>query len=110
MSEEKTTVEAECDNGSLATLPLDSRDPDTLRAALLRENIERRRNECLAKIQTDVVKIAMDLLVREPDIDGFFKALLKTLAEEGESHKVAVWLIDDDRKGCDVWMDRKSVV
>ena len=57
MSEEKTTVEAECDNGSLATLPLDSRDPDTLRAALLRENIERRRNECLAKIQTDVVKI-----------------------------------------------------
>jgi len=30
MSEEKTTVEAECDNGSLATLPLDSRDPDTL--------------------------------------------------------------------------------
>jgi signal transduction histidine kinase len=104
MSEQKTVVEAGCDNGSSATLPLDSRDPDILRAALVRENIERRRNECLAKIQTDVVKIAVDLLVREPDIDGFFKALLKTLAEEGESHKVGVWLIDDERRGCDVWM------
>jgi signal transduction histidine kinase len=104
MSEQKTVVEAGCDKGSSATLPLDSRDPDVLRAALVRENIERRRNECLAKIQTDVVKIAVDLLVREPDIDGFFKALLKTLAEEGESHKVGVWLIDDDRRSCDVWM------
>ena len=69
-----------------------------------REIIERRRAECLAKIQTDVVKLAVDLLVREPDIDGFFRALLKTLAEEGESHKVGVWLIDEDQKGCDVWM------
>ncbi|HZM94882.1 MAG TPA: GAF domain-containing sensor histidine kinase [Vicinamibacterales bacterium] len=104
MSEQKTMVEVGCDSSSSATLPLDSRDPDILRAALVRESIERRRNECLAKIQTDVVKIAVDLLVREPDIDGFFRALLKTLAEEGESHKVGVWLIDDDRQGCDVWM------
>ncbi len=87
-----------------AALPLDTHDPEMLRAALVRENIERRRAECLAKIQTDVVKIAVDLLVREPDIDGFFRALLKTLAEEGESHKVGVWLIDDDRQGCDLWM------
>ena len=104
MSEEKTAVDVGCDNASTAALPLESHDPEILRAALVREHLERRRADCLAKIQTDVVKIAMDLLVREPDIDGFFKALLKTLAEEGESHKVAVWLIDDDRKGCDVWM------
>jgi hypothetical protein len=77
---------------------------DALRAALTRENLERRRAEALAKIQTNVVKFAVDLLVREPDIEGFFRALLKTLAEEGESHKVSVWLIDEDQKGCDVWM------
>ena len=87
-----------------ALASLDGRDADTLRAALRREMIERRRAECLAKIQTDVVKFAVDLLVREPDIDGFFRALLKTLAEEGESHEVGVWLIDEDQKGCDVWM------
>ena len=81
-----------------------ARDVDSLRAALTREMLERRRAECLAKIQTDVVKFAVDLLVREPDIDGFFRALLKTLADEGESHKVGVWLIDEDQKGCDVWM------
>jgi signal transduction histidine kinase len=82
----------------------DARDADALRAALTRETLERRRAECLAKIQTDVVKYAVDLLVREPDIEGFFRALLKTLAEEGESHKVSVWLIDEDQKGCDLWM------
>ena len=50
------------------------------------------------------MKFAVDLLVREPDIDGFFRALLKSLAEEGESHKVSVWLIDEEQKGCDIWM------
>jgi signal transduction histidine kinase len=104
MSEQKTVVEVECDNAGSAALPLDTSDPEILRAALVRENIERRRAECLAKIQTDVVTFAIDLLVREPDIDGFFRALLKTLAEEGESHAAGVWLIDDDRRGCDLWM------
>src|SRR6185503_18289519 len=93
-----------CDSQGASPPAVDARDVDALRAALTRETLERRRAEALAKIQTNVVKFAVDLLVREPDIDGFFKALLKTLAEEGESHKVAVWLIDDDRKGCDVWM------
>jgi len=83
---------------------LDGRDADTLRPMLRREMTERRRAECLAKIQDDVEKYAVDLLVREPDIDGFFRALLRTLAEEGESHKVGVWLIDEDQKSCDVWM------
>src|SRR4029434_2908354 len=49
-------------------------------------------------------KCDVELLVCEPDIEGFFRALLKTLAEEGESHAAGVWLIDDDRRGCDLWM------
>jgi signal transduction histidine kinase len=93
-----------CDSHEAGTPAVDARDVDALRAALTREMLERRRAECLAKIQTNVVKFAVDLLVREPDIEGFFRALLKTLAEEGESHKVSVWLIDEDQKCCDVWM------
>jgi signal transduction histidine kinase len=86
------------------TVDQDERDPDVLRAALTRETAERRRAECLAKMQTDVVKLALDLLVREPDIEGFFGALTKTMVDEGESHACAVWLIDDDRQRCDNWM------
>src|SRR5919197_4172364 len=56
-----------------------SHDPEILRAALIREAAERRRAECLAKIQTDVVQLALDLLVREPDIKGFFGVFQKTL-------------------------------
>ena len=52
-----------------------SHDPAVLRAALLRESIERRRAECRANMQTEVVKLALDLLVREPDIEGFFGGL-----------------------------------
>src|SRR4029450_1616040 len=93
-----------CDSHEASSPAVDARDVGVLRAALTRETLERRRAEALAKIQTNVVKFAVDLLVREPDIEGFFRALLKTLAEEGESHKVRVWLIGEDQKSCDVWM------
>ena len=53
-----------------------------LRAALIRESGERRRAECSANMQTEVVKHALDLLVREPDIEGFFGALSKTMVVE----------------------------
>ena len=46
-------------------------------------------------MQTEVVKLALDLLVREPDIEGFFGALTKTMVEESESHTCAVWLLDE---------------
>ena len=36
-----------------------------------------------------VVQLALDLLVREPDIEGFFGALRKTMVEESESHACA---------------------
>jgi signal transduction histidine kinase len=81
-----------------------SRDPDVLRAALMREAAERRRAECRADMQTEVVKLALDLLVREPDIEGFFGALTKVMVEESESHTCGVWLIDESGNRCDLWM------
>src|SRR5688572_5383725 len=103
-SEEMASNAGGCEQPDLTPPMIDTRDVDALRTALERETIERRRAECLGKIQTDVVKFAVDLLAREPDIDGFFRALLRTLADEGESHKVSVWLVDEDRQDCHLWM------
>jgi hypothetical protein len=75
-----------------------------LRAALIREADGRRRAECSANMQTEVVQLALDLLVREPDLEGFFGVFAKTLVEETESHGCGVWLIDDDHHRCDLWM------
>ncbi len=55
-------------------------------------------------MQTEVVKLALDLLVREPDIEGFFGALTKEMVEESESHTCGVWLIDESGQRCDLWM------
>lgn len=55
-------------------------------------------------MQTEVVQLALDLLVREPDIDGFFGALARTMVEESESHTCAVWLIDESLQRCDLWL------
>ena len=81
-----------------------STDPDVLRSALIREAGERRRAECRANMQTEVVRLALDLLVREPDIEGFFGALSKTMVEESESHTCAVWLIEEGAQRCELWM------
>jgi signal transduction histidine kinase len=83
---------------------IESGDVAELRSALASEARERRRAECLANIQTEITKYTLDLLVRVPDLDAFFRALLKTLAEEGESHAAGVWLIDEDEQSCDFWM------
>ena len=55
-------------------------------------------------MQTEVVQLALDLLVREPDIDGFFGVLTQTMVEEGDSHACGVWLLDDDQQRCELWM------
>ena len=81
-----------------------SQDPEVLRAALIRESNERRRAECRAHMQTEVVQLALDLLVREPDVEGFFGALTKTMVEESESHTCGVWLIDEGGEQCELWM------
>lgn len=83
---------------------IDAGDTAALRSALANEAKQRRRAECLANIQTEITKYTLDLLVRVPDLDAFFRALLKTLAEEGESHAAGVWLIDEEKHSCDFWM------
>jgi signal transduction histidine kinase len=81
-----------------------SDDITVVRAALIREARERRRAECSANMQTEIVALALDLLVREPDIAGYFGALTRTVVEESDSHTCAVWLIDDETDRCDLWM------
>jgi len=83
---------------------IDSGDAAELRAALASEATQRRRAECLANIQTEITKYMLDLLGSVPDLDAFFRALLKTLAEEGDSHAAGVWLINEDKQSCDFWM------
>lgn len=81
-----------------------SSDPDVLRAALTREAAARRHAECMVQIQTGAVQLALDLLVREPDIEGFFGEFTRTLVELCESHACGVWLIDDEQRRCDLWL------
>ncbi len=92
------------DHPRLSPQLAEERDPDVLRAALTHEISERRRAECLARMQADVVQLALDLLVREPDIDSFFGALTKTMVEEGECHTCAVWLLEEGGQRCEPWM------
>ena len=81
-----------------------SSDPEVLRAALLRVSGEHRRSECIAGMQAEVVKLALDLLVREPDVEGFFGGLTKVMTEESESYTCAVWLLDENVQQCNLWM------
>ena len=96
--------DATCRGRQPAPVEAASNDVETLRAALIREANERRRTECRADMQNEVVNLALDLLVREPNIEGFFGALARTMVEETESHSCAVWLIDEDAQRCDLWM------
>jgi signal transduction histidine kinase len=93
-----------CERAHRQPPELASQDPEVLRAALVRESSERRRAECRADMQTAVVNFALDLLVREPDIEGFFGALTKEMVEESESHTCGVWLIDESGQRCELWM------
>jgi len=99
-------TESTCDANHAKAQPEEaaSRDPEVLRAALLRESAGRRRAECRADMQDEVVKLALDLLVREPDVEGFFGALTKAMVEESESHTCGVWLIDENGQQCELWM------
>jgi len=104
MASAQSQSSCEADHWRRQPVEVASSDPDVLRAALIREAAERRRAECRVKIQSEVVQLALDLLVREPDVEGFFGALTKTMVEEGELHACGVWLIDDERQRCDLWM------
>jgi signal transduction histidine kinase len=93
-----------CGKVPAAPPELSSSDPELLRAALLREHEARRRAGCLAAMQAEVVQLALDLLVREPDIERFFGAIIKTMVDDTESDGCAVWLLDDDHASCELWM------
>jgi signal transduction histidine kinase len=95
-----------CGKDEAAQPPIEflSPDPDVLRSALAREASERRRLECLVEIQTGAVQLALDLLVREPDVAGFFGQFTKRLVELCESHACGVWLIDERQSRCELWM------
>ena len=81
-----------------------STNATALRDVLARETKDRRRAECSAQIQTDAVQLALDLLVREPDIEGFFGAFTKSLVEGCDAQSCGVWLMDEDQQRCDFWM------
>ncbi|HKB12913.1 MAG TPA: GAF domain-containing sensor histidine kinase [Vicinamibacterales bacterium] len=98
------TDQTDCMAQAVPPPELSSSDPEVLRSALLREHDARRRADCLAAMQTEVVQLALDLLVREPDIEGFFGGLTKTMVEDTGSAGCAVWLLDDERTECELWM------
>jgi signal transduction histidine kinase len=83
---------------------LASHDPEVLRAGLIREHEERRRAECMAAMQADVVQLALDLLVREPDLEGFFGGLTKNMVDDTDSLGCSVWLIDQNADRCSLWL------
>jgi signal transduction histidine kinase len=99
-------MSSNCGEAQADRVPLEAQsdDPEALRAAVIREAREHRRLECLVKIQTGAVQLALDLLVREPDVEGFFGQFTKRLVELCESHACGVWLIDEREQRCDLWM------
>ncbi len=109
--DENAVFDGTCEHAETASSVqsrLDRNAPaDVWADALAREINERRRAECMARIQSDAVQLALDLLVREPDIAGFFRVFIKTLTEECESHACGVWLLNADEgrePTCDLWM------
>ena len=99
-----SVVETSCEYRFDPPREVASSDPEVLRSALIRESIGRRRAECSAHMQTEVVQLAMDLLVREPDIEGFFGGLAKIMVEESESHTCGVYLIDESGDRNELWL------
>ena len=98
-------VEALTDTDA-ANVPIQAYQPslDALRTALAREIDDRRRAECALRIQSDAVQLALQLLVREPDVTGFFRAFIKALVDQSESFGAGVWLLNADSTRCDLWM------
>ena len=77
-------------------------DPST--TTIEAEVAKRKRAECMAHMQTYTVKLALDLLVREPDLDGFFRGFIETLIDQGESDACGVFLLDEEGESCELWM------
>jgi len=74
---------------------LSSNDPNVLRGALFREHDERRRADCLATMNAEVVQLALE---------GFFAGLTKNMVDKTQSHGCSVWLLDEACERCSLWM------
>jgi len=77
---------------------------EKLKAKLEQEMGDRRRAQCMAKIQSHAVQLTLDLIVREPNPDSFFRVLLKALLDQTESQTCGVFRLDDDGAQCEPWM------
>lgn len=75
-----------------------------LRAALDAARGDRQRAECMAAIQGDAVQLALELLVTEPDLRGFFRVFIQRLVDDAEARACGVWLLDEASGSCDLWM------
>ncbi|PYQ31201.1 MAG: hypothetical protein DMF56_04680 [Acidobacteria bacterium] len=72
-----------------------------LSATTIEAEIEKRkRAECMAHMQSATVQLALDLLVREPDLKGFFRGFVKMLIEQGESDACGVFMLDESGEHC----------
>lgn len=79
---------------------------ERLNRALVQETQERRHAECIAQTQSRALQRSLELLVQQPDIEGFFAVLAKTLVEECDSPACSVWLLDEAQTQCELWMVR----
>lgn len=77
---------------------------DALSSKLEQESGARKRAQCMAHIQNHAMELALDLLVREPDVEGFFRAFTRTLIDLGETSTCGVWLLDGEASHCRLWM------
>ena len=110
IADETGTAVGPCAPVSEGSAPIADAAPhsryEALSRELAREADARRLAECTARIQSDAAQLALDLLVSEPDIAGFFRVFVKTLVEECESEACGVWLLDEESTRCDLWMAR----
>ena len=51
----------------------------------------------MGHIQDQAAQLALDLMVKEPHIAGFFAGFTRNLVEETDSRACGVWLMDDER-------------
>ena len=75
-----------------------------LQSELQQRTDDLQRAQCTATIQSDAVQLALDLLVTQPDLRGFFSAFIKQLVLDSEAHSCGVWLRDEATGAVDMRM------
>src|SRR6188768_2441237 len=104
MPQRRRLADNDCvDDRISVTDPLLSRI-EAMQAALAQANNERRWAECSSRVQSDAMQRALDLLVREPDINGFFRLVIQSIVEECEAFACGVWLLDEAQTDGHLWM------